>query len=112
MKQLVFAFFCFGVMGLYGQSSVISGNSLDSYSSVLQSNIDTLLPELATDSCKANSTYYLLNNRIISGAALLNDGSVISKVGQFFDSGTDSIQIGSIFTELVYAVMIPAMGNL
>lgn len=103
MKQLVFVIFCFVVIGLHGQSVVISGAPLNRSSTVLQSSIDTLLPKLATDSCVANSTYYLLNNRIISGAAVLNDGSVISRVAQAFDSGTDSIRIGSIFAELVYA---------
>lgn len=76
------------------------------------SSIDTLLPEYLGDSCISTSTYYLLNDKILSGAAVLSDGTGINKVAQLFDTGSDSIRIGSLSIELVYVDLDSGKGQI
>lgn len=102
-----------GILALasFGQSPVSSGPKLRAHLELANSSIDTLFPMLATDSCMTGSTYYTLGNKIITGAAILNNGAVISRVGQAFDSGKDSISIGSVFAEMVYVRANSGNGN-
>lgn len=94
---------CLLTMGVYGQTRVSTGQDIQDYSETAISGVDTLFPALASDSCSPGSTFYTLGGKIITGAATLGDGSVISRVGQAFDSGNDSISIGSVFAEIVFA---------
>ncbi len=73
--------------------------------------IDTLNPVVLGDSCTTASTFYLFDSRIVSGAAVLSNGSSINKVAQLFDTGSDSIVIGSIISEIVYVKKDSGIGQ-
>ena len=80
-----------------------SGETLLAWPSAeAQAEIDTLRPLLLGDSCAAQSTYYQLNGRIVSGAAVLSNGSGIDTIAQLLDTGDDTVSIGSILIQLVH----------
>lgn len=103
MKRITTGLLVCASVLLMAQSKVDLGNvlSLDALRSVI-STTDTLVPALLSDSCNSAATYYLLDGRIITGPARLNDGSYITRIGQQFDSGEDSLRIGGVFAGLVH----------
>ena len=101
-RSLILLFTILASLTSYGQYEVMPGSDLSMDGSIATGRIDTLIPEYFNDTCFKQSSYYLWQQKIITGPVKLNGNLSITHLGQLFDSGTDSIRIGSILSELVY----------